>query len=96
MEKEKENHQLGKGLVHADYVLRERVHTLKKNAEALIVASKENGPEVNDDKTMYTVKSRDQNAGRIHSIETDISSFERVEEFKYSGTTLTYQNSIQG
>ena len=38
--------------------------------------------------------SRDQNAGRNHSVRTDNSTFERVEEFKYLGTTLTYQNSI--
>jgi len=41
------------------------------------------------------VMSRDQNAGRSHSIKTDYSSFERVEEFKYLGTTITHQNSIQ-
>jgi hypothetical protein len=40
------------------------------------------------------VMSRDQNAGRIHSVSTDNSTFERVEEFKYLGTTLTNQNSI--
>jgi len=39
--------------------------------------------------------SRDQNAGRRSSIKTDNSSFERVEEFKHLGTTLTNQNSIQ-
>ena len=39
--------------------------------------------------------SRDQDAGQIHSIKIDNSSFERVEEFKYLGTTLTNQNSIQ-
>ena len=39
--------------------------------------------------------SRDQNAGRRHSIKIDNSSFESVEEFKYLGTNLTYQNSIQ-
>jgi hypothetical protein len=33
--------------------------------------------------------SRDQNAGQDHSIKTVNSSFERVEEFKYLGTTLT-------
>jgi hypothetical protein len=37
----------------------------------------------------------DQNAGQSHSIEIDSSSFERVEKFKYLGTTLTYQNSSQ-
>jgi len=38
--------------------------------------------------------SRDQNAGRIHSVSIDNSTFERVEEFKYLGTSLTHQNSI--
>jgi hypothetical protein len=39
--------------------------------------------------------ARDQSAGRSHSMEIDNSSIERVEEFKYLGTTLTNQNSIQ-
>jgi len=39
--------------------------------------------------------SRDQNAGRSHRIKTDNISFENVEEFKYVGTTITNQNSIQ-
>jgi len=39
--------------------------------------------------------SRDQKAGRSHNIKTDNSSFERVEEFTYLGTTLTNQNSLQ-
>jgi hypothetical protein len=39
--------------------------------------------------------SRDLNAGRSHSIKIDNSSFDRVEHFKYLGTTLTNQNSIQ-
>ena len=51
--------------------------------------------EVNADKTKYMVMSRDQNAGRTHSMKIDNSSFERVDEFKYLGTTLTNQNSIQ-
>ena len=40
------------------------------------------------------VMSRDQNAGRIYSARTDNSTFERVEEFKHLGTTLTNQNFI--
>jgi len=43
------------------------------------LASKDIGLEVNADKTKYMVMSRDQNAGRSHSIRTDNSSFERVE-----------------
>ena len=44
--------------------------------------------------TLSMVMSRDQNAGRILSVRIDNSTFERVEEFKYLGTTLTTQNSI--
>ena len=50
--------------------------------------------EVNDDKTKYMVMSGEQTAGLSHSMKVD-SSIERVEEFKYLGTTLTNQNSIQ-
>jgi hypothetical protein len=41
------------------------------------------------------VMTRDQNAGRSHNITIDNSSLVRTEEFKYLGTTLTNQNSIQ-
>jgi hypothetical protein len=49
--------------VYADNVniLRGSVHTIKENAEALVVANKEIGLEVNSDKTKYMVMSRDQN-----------------------------------
>jgi len=59
------------------------------------VVSMENALEVNADKIKYMVMSRDQDAGRSHSMKIDNSSFERVEEFKYLGTALTNQNSIQ-
>ena len=39
------------------------VHTVKGNAEALVVASKEIGLEVNADKTKCLVMSGDQNVG---------------------------------
>jgi hypothetical protein len=41
------------------------------------------------------VMSWDQNAGQNHNIKIDNKSFERVEQFKYLGTALTNQNSIQ-
>jgi len=63
-------------------ILRGSVHRVKENAETLVVVSKEIGLEVNADKTKYMVMSRDQKAGRSHSMKTDNSSFERVEEFK--------------
>jgi len=71
------------------------IRTVNENKEALIVASKKTGIEVNADKTKYMVMSQDQNAGQSLSMKTDNISFERVEEFKYLGTTLTYQNSSQ-
>ena len=67
------------------------IHTIKENAEALVVVNKETGTEVNADKTKYVVMSRDQNAGRSHSIKIDNSSFERVEEFKHLGRDLTFK-----
>jgi hypothetical protein len=60
-------------------ILGRSVHNIKKNTEALVIASKETGLEVNAVKTKYMVISRDQNAGRSHSIETDNNSFKRVE-----------------
>ena len=55
-------HQL---LAHADDVniLGGSVHTVKKNAEALVAATKEIGLEVNAHKTTYMTVSRDKNAG---------------------------------
>jgi len=71
------------------------VHTIKEKAEVLVVTSKEIGLEVNADKTKYMIMSRDQNARKSHSRKIYNSSFERVEEFKYLGTILMNQNSIQ-
>jgi len=86
-------HQL---LAYADDVtiLGGSIYTLKENAEALVAATREIGLEVNADKTKYMVMSREKNAGRIHSVGIDNSTFERVEEFTYLGTNLTNQNSI--
>jgi hypothetical protein len=71
------------------YILGGSVRTVKENSEAFVVASKTITLEVNADKTKYLVMLRDQNAAQCHSIKIDNSSFERVEEFKYWGTTLT-------
>jgi len=71
-------HQL---LDYADDVniLEGNVHTIKKNAEAYVVASKETGLEVNANNTRYMVMSRDRDTVRIHGINTDIS-FQSLEE----------------
>jgi hypothetical protein len=60
---------------------------MRNITEALVVASRVSGLEVNADKIKYIVTSRDQNAVCSHNIKTDSSSFERVEQFQYFGTT---------
>ena len=66
-------HQL---LAYADDVniLGGSAHTVKENAEALVVATKETELEVNADKTKYMIMSRDQNAGRSYSMNIDNNS----------------------
>jgi hypothetical protein len=59
------------------------IHTVKENAEALVVATKEIGLEVNTDKTKYMVMFRDRNGGRNHSMKIDNNFIERVEGFQY-------------
>jgi hypothetical protein len=72
-------HQL---LAYADNVniLGGSIRAVKENAEALVVAAKEIGLGVNVDKTKYMVMSRDQNAGRTHSMKSNNSSVVRVDE----------------
>jgi len=49
---------------------------------------------VNANKTKYM--SRDHDAGRSHGIKIDDSSFEKVEDCKYLGTTLSKCSTYWG
>jgi hypothetical protein len=51
--------------------------------------------EINVEKTKYMLLSRHQNVGQNRDIKIANRSFENVPQFKYLGTTVTNQNSIQ-
>ena len=70
------------------------IHTIKKNTKALLVASKESDLDINTERTKYVVMSQSQDAGQNHNIKIYNKSFEKVEQLKYLGTSLTNQNSI--
>ena len=84
-------------LVYAEDVniLGGSICTVRKYTDALVVASKQTGLEVNADKSKYIFMSLDQNARRSHTIKNDNISFENVQQFKYVGTIQTNQSSVQ-
>jgi hypothetical protein len=49
-------------------LLGDNIDIVKKNAEPIIDATKEAGPEVNTEKTKYMLLPRHQNAGQNHDI----------------------------
>jgi hypothetical protein len=82
-------------LAYADVnILGENIDTIQKNTEALLVAAKKFGLEVNSEKTRYMLTPR-KKAGQKHGIKIASRSFEGVAKFKYLGTTLTDQNCMQ-
>jgi hypothetical protein len=70
------------------------LNAMKKNTEALLVASEDVGLEVNTEKIRYMVVSRHQNGGQIHNLLIANKSFENLAKIKYLGMTVNKQNCI--
>jgi hypothetical protein len=70
--------------------LGENINNIKKNAEALLDASKE----VSSEKSKYMFISRHQTSGQSNYIRVANKPFEKVAKFKYLGSTVTDQNCI--
>jgi hypothetical protein len=68
-------HQL---LVYADDVnlLGDNIDTIKRNTETFTDSSKEDGLEVNSEKTKYMLLPRHQNTGQYHDIKIGNRCFE--------------------
>ncbi|KAJ4432043.1 hypothetical protein ANN_20657 [Periplaneta americana] len=84
-------------LVYADDVnmLEENPQTIRENTGILLEASKEIGLEVNPEKTKHMIMSRDGNIVRNGNIKIGNLSFEKVEQFKYLGATVTNINDTR-
>jgi hypothetical protein len=77
-----------------DNFMGENIDAIKKNAEALLDASKEVDIEVDQEETKYMLMSHSQKIGQKHSMKIANRSFEDVEKFKYLGTARTNQNCM--
>jgi hypothetical protein len=72
-------------------VYAENINTTKTNTEGLLESSTEVGLEVNRNKNKYIFMSRHQSAGQSHNLLTANKHCENMENFKYTGKTLTDQ-----
>jgi hypothetical protein len=81
-------------LLYADDVnlLGDNMDTIKRNAETLIDASKEDDLEVIAEKTKYMLLFPHQNAGKNLDIKIANRCFENVAQFKYLGTSATNES----
>jgi hypothetical protein len=75
--------------------LDDNIDTIKENMESLIDASKEDGLEVNTEKTKYMLLPCHQNAGQNKDIKIADKYFENVAELRYLGTNVTNGKVIQ-
>ena len=77
-------------------MLGENLQTIRENTEIFIKASKYIGLEVDSDKTKYImITSSQQNIVQNQNIVIENLSFEKVENLKYLGVTVTNTNDIR-
>jgi len=77
------------GLCWRCYYIARKGTCCRENTETWVIAIHETGLEINADKAKYMAMSLDQNAGRIHGIKIENTSFERVEELRNLGKNFT-------
>jgi hypothetical protein len=77
-------------------LLSDSINTIKKNTETLLKASRDDGLEINAEKTKYMVMSRHEKSGQNQNIRVANDSFEKVAKFKYLGKSLANENDIYG
>jgi hypothetical protein len=75
-------------------LLGDNINTIKESTETFLGARKDDGIEINAEKTKYMIMSYHQNSGQNQNIRTANALFENVAKFKYLGMTLTNQNNI--
>jgi hypothetical protein len=68
---------------------------LKRNTGNLIDASKEVGLEMYVKKTKHMLLSRHHNVDQSRDVKATNTSYESVEQYKHSVTTVTNENLIQ-
>ena len=72
------------------------IRTIERNADVLLNACKDFGLAVNIGKTKYMEIGRHRGMIPNAHIKIGSNSYEKVKTFKYLGSLLTNQNSIQG
>jgi hypothetical protein len=66
----------------------------KKSAEAILKARREDGLQVNTEKTKCVIMFRHKNLGQYHNLLIANKAFENVAKFRYLGTTVTIKTAF--